>query len=146
MSRIARIVLLVGVGLGMAQATARAGEGTAGEDEVLKVVVHVNFPDAERQGGGLKNIANVLKAAPGSQVEVVCHGPGIVLVEKARSGHGAEVADLIKQGVAFKACENTMRQRSLRKEDLLPGVGTVPVGTIEVIRKQQKDGFAYFKP
>jgi intracellular sulfur oxidation DsrE/DsrF family protein len=145
MSRIAWYgLLLTGVGLGMALGTARAGDDSEGE--MLKVVVHVNFPEAERQGGGLKNIANVLKASPGAQVEVVCHGPGIVLVEKARGAHAEEVAALIRQGVRFVACENTMRQKSIRKEDLLAGVGTVPSGTVEVIRKQQKDGFAYFKP
>ena len=44
------------------------------------------------------------------------------------------------------ACENTMRQKSIRKEDLLPNVGTVPSGAVEVVRKQQRDGYAYFKP
>jgi intracellular sulfur oxidation DsrE/DsrF family protein len=30
--------------------------------------------------------------------------------------------------------------------DLLPGVATVPSGVVEVIRKQQLEGYAYFKP
>jgi uncharacterized protein len=112
----------------------------------LKVVVHVNFSESGNQGAGLKNVTNILKEAPDSQVEVVCHGAGIGLVEKARTDHAEAVEALIKKGVKFVACENTMRQKSIRKEDLLPGVGTVPSGAVEIVRKQQKDGYAYFKP
>ena len=115
----------------------------------MKVVVHVNFAQTTHQGLGLKNIENILKAASDqevkAEVEVVCHGEGIRLVEKARTELAGEVAALGNQGVRFVACENTMRQRSLGPADLLPGVGTVPSGAYEVVRKQQ-DGYAYFKP
>lgn len=122
--------------------TARAD----GPSDPLKVVVHVNVPEPGVQGAGLKNVTNLLKEAPDAQVEVVCHGAGIGLVEKARTDHAEAVEALVKKGVKFVACENTMRLKSIRKEDLLPGVGTVPSGAVEVVRKQQRDGFAYFKP
>jgi intracellular sulfur oxidation DsrE/DsrF family protein len=112
----------------------------------LKVVVHINFPESGTQGAGLKNVTNILKEDPEAKVEVVCHAAGIGLLEKARTDHAEAVEALITKGVTFVACENTMRQKSIRKEDLLPGVGTVPSGAVEVVRKQQKDGFAYFKP
>ncbi len=115
-------------------------------DDALKVVVHVNFAEPDRQGAGLKNINNILKNAPDTQVVVVCHGLGIGLVVDSGSSHGATVAELIERGVKFLACENTMREKSIAKENLLPGVGTVPAGAVEVIRRQQKDGYAYFKP
>jgi uncharacterized protein len=124
----------------MAQADDKSESGP------LKVVVHVNFAESGNQGAGLKNVTNILKEAPDSQVEVVCHGAGIGLVEKARTDHAEAVEALIKKGVKFVACENTMRQKSIRKEDLLLGVGTVPSGAVEIVRKQQKDGYAYFKP
>lgn len=130
------------LGLHEESPTARAD----GPGEPLKVVVHVNVPEPGTQGAGLKNVTNLLKEAPDAQVEVVCHGAGIGLVEKARTDHAEAVEALIKKGVKFVACENTMRQKSIRKEDLLPGVGTVPSGVVEVVRKQQKDGFAYIKP
>lgn len=122
--------------------TARAD----GPSDPLKVVVHVNVPEPGVQGAGLKNVTNILKEAPDAQVEVVCHGAGVGLVEKARTDHAEAVEALVKKGVKFVACENTMRLKSIRKEDLLPGVGTVPSGAVEVVRKQQRDGFAYFKP
>lgn len=139
--RLSSVTLMV-LGLGLPVDPARS-EDPSGP---LKVVVHINFPESGRQGHGLKNVTNVLKEAPDAQVEVVCHGAGIGLVETTRTEHAEVVQGLIKKGVKFVACENTMRQKTIRKEDLLPGVGTVPSGAVEVIRKQQQDGFAYFKP
>ena len=129
--------------LGTATASLAGDTPDAG---LLKVVVHVNVPESGVQGAGLKNVTNILKEAPDAQVEVVCHGAGIGLVEKARTEHAEAVEALVKKGVKFVACENTMRQKSIKKENLLPGVGTVPSGAVEVVRRQQKDGFAYFKP
>jgi intracellular sulfur oxidation DsrE/DsrF family protein len=129
--------------LGTAQAT---WAGDTPEGGPLKVVVHVNVPGSGTQGAGLKNVANILKEAPDTQIEVVCHGAGIGLVEKARSDHAEAVEALIRKGVRFVACENTMRQKSIKKGDLLSGVGTVPSGVVEVVRKQRNEGYAYFKP
>lgn len=48
-------------------------------------------------------------------------------------------------GVKYLARETAMRQKSIRREDLPPGVATAPSGAVELVRKQQKDGNAYFK-
>ena len=143
MSRITLLGMMAALALGTAPAT-RAGDEPEGGP--LKVVVHVNVPESGVQGAGLKNVANILKEAPDARVEVVCHGAGIGLVERARTDHAEAVEALLEKGVKFVACENTMRLKSIRKEDLLPGVGTVPSGAVEVVRKQRKDGYAYFKP
>lgn len=114
--------------------------------KMFKAVIHVNFSDNERQKGGLKNVANMLKEVGDKfEVEVVCHGSGIGLLVKDQSQHAAEVERLNKAGVRFVACENTMREKSIAKEGLLPGVVTVPSGAVEVVRKQQ-EGYGYFKP
>ena len=126
-------------------AGAEAGPPAAG-GKVLKAVVHVNFADAERQGHGLKNIENMLKAEGGkATVEVVCHGPGIGLVLKGRTKYAEKIESLMKQGVRFDACENTLREKSIPREDLLPGVTPVPSGAVQVVRRQQ-EGYGYFRP
>ena len=143
MNRMMLLGMMAALALGATQATSADDKPESGP---LKVVVHVNVPESGVQGAGLKNVTNILKEAPDTQVEVVCHGAGIGLVEKARTEHAEAVEALLKKGVKFVACENTMRLKSIKKEDLLPGVGTVPSGAVEVVRKQQKDGYAYFKP
>lgn len=132
------------------------GSAGAQDDGVLKesrrplsVVVHINFADVVRHGNGLKNIENILKEAEAAgspvEVEVVCHSDGIVLLEKGKTGHAGAVEVLEKKGVQFIACQNTMKQRSIRPADLLLGVTTVPSGAFEVVCRQQ-DGYSYFKP
>ncbi len=143
MNRMTLIGMMAALALGATLATWADDKPEGGP---LKVVVHVNVPESGVQGAGLKNVTNILKEAPDTQVEVVCHGAGIGLVEKARTEHAEAVEALVKRGVKFVACENTMRQKSIKKEDLLPGVGTVHSGAVEVVRRQRKDGFAYFKP
>lgn len=131
--------VLAGLVAGPSPALVRGGDGP------LKVVVHLNTPDSETQGAGMKNVTNILKEDPQAQVEVVCHSGGISLLVKDQTKHKQAVEILAQQGVKFVACENTMRQKSIRKEDLLPTAKTVPSGAVEVVRKQQA-GFAYFKP
>ncbi len=135
--------LTVWLGLrGESQDRAKAPEGGK---PMLKAVVHINFTDGERQKHGLKNVTNILKEEKGAEIVVVCHGAGIGLLVKDKSDHADELARLIKDGVHFAACENTLRDKSIPKENLLPGVTTVPSGAVEVIRKQQ-EGYGYFKP
>jgi len=112
---------------------------------MLKAVIHVNFADPERQEDALGNIENILKAVPTAQIEVVCHGKGINLVVTKQSKHAEKLAAIIKQGVHFVACENTMKKKAIEKDALVTGVTTVPSGAVEVLRKQQ-EGSGYFRP
>ena len=126
-------------------APALAAEAPA-DSGPIRAVVHVNFGDAERQGKGLKNIANILKeVGDKAQLEVVAHGAGIDLLVASKTKHAEQIAELRGRGVRFVACENTLAEKSIPKGDLLEGVGTVPSGAVEVIRKQH-EGYAYFRP
>ena len=126
-----------------------AGAGTTNQNNggtaMLKAVVHVNFADPERQEDALGNIENILKAVPTAQIEVVCHGKGINLVVTKQSKHAEKMESLMKQGVHFVACENTLKKKAIEKDALATGVTTVPSGAVEVLRKQ-REGYGYFRP
>ena len=47
-------------------------------------------------------------------------------------------------GVQFVVCENTMKQRKVTKEQLLPNTGFVKMGIGEIILKQEQ-GWSYIK-
>ena len=139
--------LIFGVLVG-ATVAARAEDKPAPKEaaKLLKVVVHINFSDAERQKHGLKNLSNILREVNGeAEIVVVCHGDGIGLLVKDKSQNAEQVERLIKEKVRFAACENTLKDKAISKDKLLPGVTTTPSGAVEVIRKQQA-GFGYFKP
>ena len=137
--------ILIGVCTAVVVHAQTLDKATQEDKSMLKAVIHVNFGDVERQEKGLENIKNILLEAEDAQIEVVCHGEGIILVVKKQAKHSELVEALMKKGVRFVACENTMKKKSLRKEDLVTGTTTVPSGAVEVIRKQSQ-GYGYFRP
>lgn len=136
----AAVVLIAG---GITSADDHAKQ--AAEVTMLKAIVHINFGDASRQEAGLKNIENTLKEADDTIIEVVCHGEGLSLLTAKEAKHAELVQSLMKHGVQFAACENTMRKKCVKKGDLLEGSATIPSGALEVIRKQSQ-GYGYFRP
>lgn len=137
-------LLLFGAWMATVAHAAPFDKPSAEKPTMLKAVFHVNFGDAERHKHGLNNIENILKEVGDAQIEVVCHGEGITMVEK-KSKLADSVQALVKKGVRFVACENTMTKKSLDKDDLAVGIATVPSGAVEVLRKQS-DGYGYFRP
>lgn len=93
----------------------------------------------------LNNIDNLQKALPGTAVEVVAHGKGLDMLTAAKS---AAVRDRMEmnadRGVTFAACENAMRKRGVKKEQLHDFVTTVDSGVAEVVRKQSA-GWSYIR-
>jgi intracellular sulfur oxidation DsrE/DsrF family protein len=51
----------------------------------------------------------------------------------------------MKSGIRVVACENTMHGKKLTKADMLPDIGYVRAGVVELIEKQ-KEGYAYIRP
>jgi uncharacterized protein len=78
-----------------------------------------------------------------AEVEVLAYGPGISILANG-APTAPRLADLLKLGVHFVACENAMRAHNLKRADLLPGVTSVPSGVVELVRKQEA-GWAYIK-
>ena len=79
----------------------------------------------------------------GAEIELVAYGPGLNML-KADSPVKQRVAEALKSGVKINACQNTMRGMKLTPADILPEVGYVPSGVVEVMKKQQQ-GWAYIR-
>ncbi len=79
----------------------------------------------------------------GAEIELVAYGPGVNML-KADSPVKQRVADALKAGVKINACQNTMNGMKLTPADMLPEIGYVPSGVVEVMKKQQQ-GWAYIR-
>ena len=51
----------------------------------------------------------------------------------------------LTDGVRVVACENTMHAQKLTKADMIPGIGYVPGGVVELMERQ-REGWAYIRP
>lgn len=93
----------------------------------------------------MSNLQNLKKTwGANVAIEVVAFGPGIELVMTEKSAAAEGIAKMIKNGVIFVACKNTMAKKNITKEELIENVGTVPSGIAEVIIKQEQ-GWSYIK-
>ena len=121
-----------------AQATAPQGKN--------KIVLQVSDADPAKWNLALNNLRN-LQLDLGEDdvdVELVAYGPGIGML-KGDSVVATRIASTLKTGAKVVACENTMRGQKLVYADMLPDIGYVPSGVVELMRKQQQ-GFAYLRP
>lgn len=109
-----------------------------------KILWDLSAKDTTDQSAVFRQINNVLTAAPDTKIEVVFHGDAITSVAKDQTFYAAKIADYIAKGVAFVACNNSMKRKGLTAADLLPGVVVVPVSMLEMAKKQQ-EGWSYIK-
>jgi len=111
-----------------------------------KALIQVSDNDAQKWNLALNNARNMQDDlnADAIDLEIVVYGPGIGML-KADSPVAKRVADALKAGVQVVACENTMRNQKLSRGDMLPGIGYVDAGVVEIMKKQQQ-GWAYIRP
>ncbi len=119
-------------------------QNEAVDNTPYKIVFQLTSADTAIQSALVKQLNNALTAAPKSQIEVVCHNQGISFLLGAKTFQAAGIKALKEKGVVFAACENTMRTRKIKREELLPEAITVPAGIIEIAKKQRKH-WAYIK-
>ena len=128
--------------------------GTAGADDIRRVVFHLDEADPMRQNLVLNNASNVNRYYQDKgqevEIEIVTYGPGLTMLIPGKSPV-AERVDSISQNydnVSFLACGNTHRKMSKKagKEiQLMPQAEMVPSGVIHLVERQQ-GGWAYIRP
>ncbi|MFZ9662005.1 MAG: DsrE family protein [Chitinophagaceae bacterium] len=109
-----------------------------------KIVWDLSAKDTADQSSVLRQINNVLTAAADTKIEVVFHGEAITTLAKDQTFFAAKIADYTAKGVIFAACNNSMKRKGIKAEELLPGVVVVPVSILEMAKKQQ-EGWSYIK-
>lgn len=113
------------------------------QDELLRVVVHVDDADPDRWRLALRNVANLLADVGSAQVELVFNGPAIAALTTT-SPLFEELA-AVAPGVRVLACRNSMAGAGLHKADLVPSAEVVPAGISHLVRRQH-EGWAYVRP
>lgn len=130
---------------GPAPATAGAAAAAPAADGKEHAIFAVSDDDAKKWNLTLGNIGNAIEGigADAADIELVVYGPGIAMLKKD-SPVAERIAAAQKKGVRIVACQNSMHGYHLEQADLAPGVGSVPSGVVELIRRQHA-GFAYVR-
>ena len=115
------------------------------QKKMHKIVFEITSADTADQRTVLRQINNVYKDVPNTQVEIVCHGPAIFMLVKDKTVLLPEMQSLAdKYGVRFAACNNSMRKNNIETSQLVPVAVVVPNGVMEVVTKQE-DAWSYIK-
>lgn len=111
-----------------------------------KVIFHID--ELSKWNLLLKNVQNLVQAIEEDsiQIEVLANSEAVKLYLKNRAVNElSAMQDLSNQGVHFVACNNALKGLNIGQQQLASFVSTVPVGVLELIKKQS-EGYAYIKP
>lgn len=110
-----------------------------GQGQPYRVAFDLTSTDTLDQKAVLRWIREIGASAPKAEIEVVMYGKGVGLVTTGRTTFADGVAEALRnKRVSFRVCEVALRNLNIDKSQLLPGVGTVPDGIRELVRRQQE--------
>lgn len=110
-----------------------------------KIVYDLVSSDTADHSTVLRQFNNILKEAPGAELEVVCHGQAVYMLVAEKAFFESRMKDLQGKGkVSFKVCANSMKRLGVDKSQLLTIAEIVPVAILELASKQQ-EGWSYIK-
>jgi uncharacterized protein len=111
----------------------------------VKIVFDVTSRDTLTQQTAIRHVSLMAESYPQSYFEVVIYGGALNMVVNGKSTVTKAIQKLESNTkVSFKVCEYTMKRAGVDKSQLLPGVGTVPDGIIEIVTRQG-EGWGYIK-
>ena len=111
-----------------------------------RVVFQVSDNDPAKWSLALNNARNV-QADLGKenvQIEIVAYGPGLNML-KAESKVADRLAGALDENIGLLACENTMTNTHVTKDDMYSGIAYVKAGVTHIM-KRQREGWAYIRP
>ena len=115
------------------------------QTEHQKIIFDLNSGDTAAHSTVLRQFTNVLKAAPDTELELVCHGQAINMFVKDKLYFEEKIKELKSKGkVSYKICANSLRRLNLDKSHITELAEIIPVAMLELASKQ-KEGWSYIK-
>ncbi len=109
-----------------------------------KIVFQLSSEDTLVHKALMKQLNNISTVAPDSELKVVCQGPGLAMLLKNKSIVQEKIQQLKKKKIEFVACEFSMSEKKITKEQMLPEAGFVKYGILEIVTKQEQ-GWSYIR-
>ncbi|WP_424003699.1 hypothetical protein [Maribacter sp. IgM3_T14_3] len=115
------------------------------QEKPIKVVFDVTSGNTDVHKSAARHLRLMSETYPDSEFELVVYSSAYTMVDNKSSAAGETLREIVKnKNVSIVVCQNTMKRNDKSKEDLIPGVTTVPDGIFEIVSKQQL-GWGYIK-
>jgi intracellular sulfur oxidation DsrE/DsrF family protein len=110
-----------------------------------KIVMQLASNDTMVWKGLVNNLRNLKEGWGDSlQLEVVAHGPGIELLMYQKTTQLEKIRSMKAKGIVFYACENTMKEKKIPHESIIPEATFVRMGIGHIVIRQEQ-GWSYIK-
>ena len=111
-----------------------------------RVIIQVSDNDPAKWTLALSNAKNVQQdlGKDNVQIEIVAYGPGLAML-RAESKVAAGLAGALDDSVGLIACENTMQNNKVTRDEMYGGISYVQAGVTHIM-KRQREGWAYIRP
>jgi uncharacterized protein len=111
-----------------------------------RLVLQVSDADPAKWNLALNNARNVQEdlGKDNVMIEIVAYGPGLGML-KADSKVADRLAQAMDNNIGLMACENTMRNTKVTKQDMYSGIRYVDAGVVHIM-KREREGWAYIRP
>lgn len=120
---------------------------TKGKSEVKaahRIIFQLTTNDTLAHKALMKQLNNITTVEPNTQIEVVCHGPGLDMLVQSKTTVHDKITQMNAKGISFVACEFSMKERNVAKEQIISEAAYVKAGIIEIVSKQEA-GWSYIK-
>ena len=108
-----------------------------------KIIFDLTTEDTASQSRVLRQFDNILNLNPDAELELVCHGDAVYMVEKSKAVLEPRMKSLMQKGkVSFVVCANSMKRLGIDKSRIIPIAQVVPMAVLELSAKQQL-GWSY---
>ena len=119
--------------------------GVGAQTKPVKIVFDITSKDTLTHQAVIRHVSGMVSSYPDSKFEVVIYGGALAMVVQEKSCVAKDVQQLKgNANVSFVVCEATMKRAGVTKEQLIPGVKTVPDAIIEIVNRQG-EGWGYIK-
>jgi len=109
-----------------------------------KIVFQMTTADTMAHKALMKQLGNIKSVAPETEIEVVCHGPGLEMLQKEKTIVLKGIQTAKAKGVIFQACEFSLKERKVEKSAIIMEASYVNAGIIHIVEKQEA-GWSYIK-
>lgn len=139
---------LNGIALAAVLTASVAGCAQVGPEraERPRVVIQVSDADPAKWNLAVNNARNVQTDLGKDKVdvEIVAYGPGLGML-RTDSKVAGRLAEALDNNIGLLACENTMRNTKVTKDQMYGGIRYVDAGVVHIM-KRQHEGWAYVRP
>lgn len=136
--------LLVALMVTMVSAVQAQNPGDANLSKPHKIIFQLTTADSLSHKALMKQLNNITSVSPETKVEVVCHGPGLNMLMTEKTTVHDKIQAMTKRGVVFVACEFSMTERNVTKEQIIAESVYTKAGILYIVSKIE-EGYNYIK-